>query len=356
VTPATWPRDERESTRLLALDPSSGRWLDQRQGDLPRLLRPGDVVVVNDAATLPASLPARTSAGQPLELRLAATEGDEWWAVAFGEGDWRQRTEDRPPPPPLPAGESLEVGRALQARVRAVSPVSPRLLRLRFDADPETLWSALYRDGRPVQYSYMEAPLALWHVQTPYHSRPWAMEMPSAGRALTARLLEELRERGVAVAWLTHAAGLSSTGDAALDARLPLPERYEIPETTVRAVRAARAAGGRVVAVGTTVVRALESAAEGDALRAGPGTADLRLRAGDRRRVVDGILTGVHEPGTSHFDLLGTFAPRALLDAALRHAEGEGYLGHEFGDAMLILDGLGLGDAAAVAADPGPRR
>jgi S-adenosylmethionine:tRNA ribosyltransferase-isomerase len=339
VTPATWPRDERESTRLLALDPAREAWRDARVGDLPGLLRAGDVLVVNDAATLPASLPARTGHGQPLELRLAATEADEWWAVAFGAGDWRQRTEDRPPPPALLTGDGLDVGQALHARVRAVSPVSPRLLRLRFDADPQALWAALYRDGRPVQYSYVSAPLALWHVQTPYHSRPWAMEMPSAGRALTAALLEDVRRRGVGVAWLTHAAGLSSTGDPALDAQLPLPERYEIPPRTVAAVRSARAAGGRVVAVGTTVVRALESAAAGGELRAGAGTAALRLSAGSSRRVVDGLFTGVHDPGTSHFDLLGAFAPRPLVERALRHAEQAGYLGHEFGDTMLILDG-----------------
>jgi S-adenosylmethionine:tRNA ribosyltransferase-isomerase len=339
VTPATWPRDDREGTRLLALDPARAAWRDARMGDLPALLSAGDLLVVNDAATLPASLPARTGRGEPLELRLAAAEGDEWWAVAFGAGDWRQRTEDRLPPPPLSAGDGVDVGRELHASVRAVSSVSPRLLRLRFDADPQTLWSALYRDGRPVQYAYLQAPLALWHVQTPYHSRPWAMEMPSAGRALTASLLDEVRRLGAGVAWLTHAAGLSSTGDAALDAQLPLPERYDLPAETVDAVRSARAAGSRVVAVGTTVVRALESAAAGGALRAGAGLAALRLQAGSVRRVVDGLLTGVHEPGTSHFELLGAFAPPPLIERALAHATEAGYLGHEFGDAMLVLDG-----------------
>jgi S-adenosylmethionine:tRNA ribosyltransferase-isomerase len=161
--------------------------------------------------------------------------------------------------------------------------------------------------------------------------------MPSAGWALSARLLEELRAEGVGVAWLTHAAGLSSTGDAALDAALPLPERYDIPAATVDAVHAARASSARVLAVGTTVVRALESAAAGGVLRSGPGVTDLRLHAGYRPRVVDGILTGVHEKGTSHFDLLGVFASAGVLEDALRHAEEQGYLGHEFGDAMLVL-------------------
>jgi S-adenosylmethionine:tRNA ribosyltransferase-isomerase len=340
MTPATAPRDARESTRLLVVDPAAARLRDAWIDDLPALLRAGDLLVVNDAATLPASLPARTKTGEPLELRLAAAEGDEWWAVAFGPGDWRQRTEDRAAPPALGERQQLRVGGALRAEVRAVSPLSPRLVLLRFDAAGADLWSALYRDGRPVQYSYLQAPLALWDVQTPYHARPWAMEMPSAGRALTLRLLDALRARGIRVAWLTHAAGLSATGDADLDARLPLPERYDLPPATVDAVRAARAAGGRVIAAGTTVVRALESAAADGELRAGPGVATLRLGPAHARRAVDGLLTGVHESGTSHFALLGAFAPPPLLEEALRHADQHGYLGHEFGDAMLVLPGF----------------
>lgn len=339
MTPASWPREEREATRLLVVDPAAGRLGDARVADLPRLLRAGDLLVVNDAATLPASVAARAAGGPPFELRLAGADGDAWWAVAFGEGDWRQRTEDRPPPPALGAGARLTVGRSLPAVVDGVSPVSPRLVRLRFDADPDAVWAALYRDGRPVQYSYVQAPLALWHVQTPYAARPWSVEMPSAGWSLSARLRDALRAAGVNLAWLTHAAGLSSTGDRALDAALPLPERYEIPEDTVRAIRAARASSSRVVAAGTTVVRALENAAGDGVLRGGPGTATLRIDAAHRPRVVDGLLTGMHEKGTSHFDLLAAFAPAALLDEAIAHAERAGYLAHEFGDAMLVLPG-----------------
>src|SRR6185503_15959730 len=106
--------------------------------------------------------------------------------------------------------------------------------------------------GRPVQYSYLEGPLELWHVQTLYAGRPWAAEQPSAGRPLTASVLRALEESGVRLAALTHAAGISSTGDAALDALLPLPERYEIPAATVAAIARARAGGGRVIAIGTT--------------------------------------------------------------------------------------------------------
>jgi S-adenosylmethionine:tRNA ribosyltransferase-isomerase len=344
MTPARAPR---RAMRLLALDTAHGRWTDGSIGDLPRHLQRGDLLVLNDAATLPASLPARTAAGEVIELRLATQEGADFWAVAFGAGGWRQRTEDREAPPAIAAGSTVFVGRSeagsaaddLRAEVRAVSPLSPRLLRLRFAAGADELWPALYRHGRPVQYSYLAEPLALWDVQTPYHARPWAMEMPSAGRGLTLPRLDALRRAGVGLAALTHAASLSSTGDPALDAALPLPERYEVPPATVRAVERTRAAGGAVVAVGTTVVRALESAAAGGTLRAGTGTATLRIGPGFRPRVVDGLLTGVHDDGSSHLELLKAFAPVPLLERALRHAQEAGYLGHEFGDALLVRDG-----------------
>ena len=148
-----------------------------------------------------------------------------------------------------------------------------------------------------------------------------------------------MRAGGVRTAAVTHAAGLSSTGDAALDAQLPLPERFEVPPGTAAAVRRTRALGGRVVAVGTTVVRALESAAADGKVEARAGVTALVIGPGHRPRAVDGIFTGLHEPGSSHFALLGAFAPAAHLEAAFRAAESAGYLAHEFGDAMLILPG-----------------
>jgi S-adenosylmethionine:tRNA ribosyltransferase-isomerase len=166
--------------------------------------------------------------------------------------------------------------------------------------------------------------------------------MPSAGRALRAETLLALRRRGVEIAVVTHAAGLSATGDPAIDARLPLPERFEVPDETARAVLRAKARGGRVLAIGTSVVRALESAAhEATRSGAGPiaglaGTTQLLLHPGTQRLVVDGLLTGVHESDTTHFGLLGAFASRGVLDAALRRAEHHGLLGHEFGDAWLV--------------------
>ena len=342
MTPATWPRPEPREDRLLRIDPAAGTWRDARLGDLPAELCAGDLLVVNDAATLPASLRGRGPEGQDLELRLAGLAGHgEWWAVLFGAGDWRTRTEDRPAPPRLARRDRIAIGPDLNALVRRVDASSSRLVALAFDREGAPLWAALYRHGRPVQYSHLRAPLQLWHVQTGYAARPWAVELPSAGRALTADMRRALAERGVRFASLTHAAGLSSTGDPALDARLPLPERFEIPPRTAAAAAEARARGGRVVAVGTTAVRAMEgqAARHQGRLVAGGGITDLVLDAAYRPRVVEGLLTGLHERGTSHFELLQAFAPPELLRAAHAHAEAAGYLAHEFGDSSLVLRG-----------------
>ncbi|HEV3190842.1 MAG TPA: S-adenosylmethionine:tRNA ribosyltransferase-isomerase [Polyangiaceae bacterium] len=340
MTPARWPRDEPLDDRLLVVDPRSDAWFDSHVRDLPHWLLPGDLLVVNDAATVPGSLQATDARGRQLELRLAAHLGDaRWRAVLFGEGDWRTRTEHRPAPPALAPGDVLYVAPTLSAVVEKVDLASPRLIAVRFSLTGAPLWSALYRAGRPVQYAHTAAPLEIWHVQTPFASRPWAVEMPSACRPLSWALVAKLRRQGTGVAPLTHAAGLSSTGDSAIDALLPLPERFDLPEATVRAVVTARAAGKRIVAVGTTVVRALEGCAalHGGELVAGEAVTDLRIAPGFRPRVVDGVLTGLHDVGSSHRELVGAFAPQGLLAEALASADASGYLGHEFGDVCLVL-------------------
>jgi S-adenosylmethionine:tRNA ribosyltransferase-isomerase len=340
------PGDPREN-RLLVVDPVSATFEAGTFFSLAERLGRGDLLVVNDAATLPALLPFRARgqdgswAAAGGELRLAgAGDGDgDWWAVLFGPGSWRVPTEKRDPPPAAVPGDSLVIGDGFTARVEEVSPVSPRLARVSFGVRGAALYAALYRYGRPVQYSYLRRDLQLREVQTVYASRPWAVEMPSAGRAFTGDLLAGLRARGVSIARLTHAAGLSSTGDAALDARLPLPERYDIPEDTARAVTAARRSGGRVVAVGTSTARALEASAERHAGRVTAETAvtDLLLGPGRPPRTVDGLLTGIHEPGTSHFALAEGFVALPLLEAATREAERLGFRQHEFGDSLLVL-------------------
>lgn len=300
---------------------------------LPRLLRRGDLVVVNDAATLPASLPGRTGDGRGFELRLSGPiDAGRLYGVLLGAGDHRTRTEHRAPPPAVAAGDRVTVA----GLAATVASTAGRRVELVVHADADALWQALYAVGAPVQYAHRPERLALWSVQTGYAARPWAAEMPSAGRPLTWDAVLGLRRAGIDVASLTHAAGLSSTGDDALDRALPWPERYELPRRTVAAIASARGRGGRVIAIGTTVVRALESAAERGELRAGSGTATLRLHAGYQPRVVTGLVSGLHVPGESHFELLSAFAPAAQLHAALALAQRHGLSSHELGDACLI--------------------
>jgi S-adenosylmethionine:tRNA ribosyltransferase-isomerase len=331
----------RQAVRLVTIDPTTDHAAVHPFGALPSLLRAGDLVVVNDAATLPGSLDGRTAAGEDFELRLAAPiEQTRFVGVAFGPGDWRTRTELRTPPPPLPLGSLVRIGEII-AKVRAhdgrrVTFEADEILDARgepHEATPDAIWHAIYAAGLPVQYAHRAEQLPLWTVQTAYAARPWAAEMPSAGRPLTWDVLLALRRAGIAIATLTHAAGLGSIGDVEADRVLPWPERYELPERTATAITRTRAIGGRVIAIGTTVVRALEASGG----RAGPGIATLRLDPSYRPEVVDGLVSGLHVPGESHFELLRAFASHARLARALGVAARAGMSGHELGDACLIV-------------------
>ncbi len=335
----------RHAVRLVVIDRASDDIAVAPFASLAARLRAGDLVIVNDAATLPASLRGRTPEGAELELRLSApVDGNRLHGVLLGEGDHRTRTEDRPPPPAVRVGDRLAIGH-LHADVIAMSGRRVELIARETD---DALWQALYASGKPVQYAHRAELLPLWAVQTAYAARPWAAEMPSAGRPLTWDVLLGLRRAGIGIATLTHAAGLSSTGDDELDHALPWPERYEIPRKTVDAIADTKARGGRVLAVGTTVVRALESAAlageleagDGIPLRplvAGSGVATLCLDPTYEPRIVDGLVSGLHAPGESHFELLSAFAPRERLVRAIELAAAAGLSAHELGDACLIL-------------------
>lgn len=332
------PRD----ARLLVVD-ECGRIGERPRAELVELLLPGDLVIANDAATLPASLFGRhRPTGARIELRLAGRSGldaageePRFIAIVFGAGDFRIRTEDRPLPPPMASGDRLELG-PLQAEVLATLG-HPRLLEIRFAGDADAVNAGIARHGRPVQYAHLAEPLALWDTWTRIAGPPVAFEPPSAGFVLDWRLLDALHRRGVGFATLTHAAGLSSTGDPVLDARLPFDEPYRLPAATVAAIDAAQAHGGRIVAIGTTVARALEhAAARPQGLRSGDGLATNRLGPASNLRVVDVLVSGTHEPGTSHHELLRAFvdAPTlACIDAALSSAD---WRTHEFGDSVWL--------------------
>ena len=335
--------------RLLVLT-ASAELRHAPRTSLVEFLRPGDLVVANDAMTLPASLHGvHIATGAPIEMRLAglrapaAADLRKSIAVVFGTGDYRTRTEDRPAPPPLSAGDRLAFG---DLRARIIRKLGhPRLVAVAFDGSAEALWRGLARHGRPIQYAHVPRLLALWDAWTSIAAVPVAFEPPSAGFVIDWALVAALSRRGIGFATLTHAAGISSTGDRELDRRLPLDEAYRIPDATARAIVNTRRAGGRIVAIGTTVVRALEHAAarhDGDPVRGsgvvrpGNGVANQRIGAATTLRIVDAIVTGVHEPGSSHHDLLRAFADDEALRRAAVALTAHAYRGHEFGDSLLV--------------------
>jgi S-adenosylmethionine:tRNA ribosyltransferase-isomerase len=316
-------------------------------GHVPRstfaeLLRPGDLVIANDAATLPSSLQGvHIESGSPIEVRLAgrpslrSEDAVRFTAVIFGEGDYKTRTEDRKPPPELSSGDRLMLG-PLSARVVSLLGHA-RLVSLVFDGAADKVWAGLARHGRPIQYAHLKMPLALWDVWTSIAGLPVAFESPSAGFILDWRTLAAIRSHGAKFATITHAAGISSTGDEELDRLLPFDEPYRIPERTATEISRTRSSGGRIIAVGTTVVRALEHAATWNGeVRSGEGVATQRLGSGSRLRMVDAILSGTHEPGTSHYELLRAFVDDATLIRTSAELESSGYRTHEFGDSVFI--------------------
>ena len=336
--PIQRPRD----AKLLVLDPD-GRIRHAPRARFLDFVDSSDVVIANDAATFPASLPGvHLSSGGAIEVRLAGraslapADVHAFTAVVFGAGDFRLRTEDRPLPPLLAAGDRLTLG-PLQATVERLLG-HPRLISLRFAGSSDAVWAGIARHGRPIQYAHIATPLALWDVWSQIAGLPAAFEPPSASFALDWDSIHTMRERQIAFATITVAAGISSTGDPELDRRLPFDEPYFIPDATVGAIRRVRRKGGRVIAVGTSVVRALEhAAAPNGTVVAGHGVANQRVGPTTTLRVVDAILSGTHEPGSSHFELLRAFQDDRVLAETSASLDAAGYRTHEFGDSVLIV-------------------
>ncbi len=294
--------------------------------DLAAFLEPGDLVVVNDSATLPARLPLTWYAGEGV-LHLATRYAPDLW---LAEPRW---SPERQGPLPLSPGERIEVAGAA-ARMVAPYPGLPRLWFVQLDGD-----AAMARAGAPIRYAHVAHDQPLRWYQTVFARVPGSAEMPSAGRPFSRRAVARLREAGVGTATLTLHTGVSSLehdgGPLAHDA-LP-PEPFAVPTITADLVNRARAQGRRVVAIGTSVVRALESAFDGEHVRAGGGFTRRVLHPGRRPAVVDGLLTGFHEPRSTHLALLTALAGETMVRDAYDVAARGPYLWHEFGDVHLLL-------------------
>jgi len=343
MIPASVAVQRPPDARLMVVD-AAGRVTHHRRVDFPTFVCRGDLVVANDAGTLPASLfGIHASTAAPIELRLAGRRSldpryaGRFIAVAFGAGDFRTPTESRPLPPAFIPGDPLHLG-PLRAVVLEVLG-HPRLVEIAFQGSAGEVWEGLARHGRPIQYAYLADRLAVWDTWTPIANLPVAFEAPSAGFLLDWGGIAALRARGASFATITHAAGISSTGDNDLDRLLPLDEPYEVPRSTARLIDATRRSDGRIIAIGTTVVRALEDSAACDGhVRAGASLATLRIGPLTRPRVVDALVTGQHEPGTTHYELLRAFQNDEVLRQISAEADALGYRAHEFGDSLFVAN------------------
>ncbi|MGP8071622.1 MAG: S-adenosylmethionine:tRNA ribosyltransferase-isomerase [Thermoplasmata archaeon] len=296
--------------------------------ELTELLRRGDLLVVNESATVPASLAARADFGD-FRVSLSTAYGSDLWLV---EPRWDY---SQPGPLPLEPADPLELG-GLPGRYVASFPGIPRLGFVHVEGD---LGAAMRGTGRPIRYGYLAREYPLETYQTIFARVPGSAEMPSAARPFTRPLLDRLGAEGVGVASIVLHTGVSSleAGDAG-PGRIPIyPEPFSVPRSTVDAIRRTRASGGRVIAIGTTVVRALESATDDCGLR--PSRGFTRVVLGPARSVqsVDGLLTGFHESNSTHLALLESVAGVATVRRAYRVAVDHGYLWHEFGDSQLFL-------------------
>jgi S-adenosylmethionine:tRNA ribosyltransferase-isomerase len=326
-------------SQLLVASRRTGRLVDACFAELSHFLDPGDLLVVNTSATLPAALPARVD-GEEVELHLSTPAGGKSPAEAgadpdgAGEALWvvELRTGDRRPLR-APAGGRIELPAGGEAELLAPYLGSARLsvARLSLGGPVE---GYLARHGHPIRYRHTEEDLPIDAYQTVFAREPGSAEMPSAARPFTAELVTELVSDGVLIAPVTLHCGVSSleSGES------PYPERFRVPAETARLVNAVRGWGGRVIAVGTTVVRALETVAATDG-SVSPGNGLTRLVVSPERglRAIDGLVTGWHEPESSHLSLLEAAAGPDLLRRSYDAAHAAAYRFHEFGDSHLIL-------------------
>jgi S-adenosylmethionine:tRNA ribosyltransferase-isomerase len=314
-TPPVQPARERDHVRMLVASRAGIR--HHRFLDLPDLLEPGDLLVVNTSATLPAALDSspRVHLSTPLPGEWP-DDGHERWVIELRDGDVRHRGGH--------AGQRIALPGGGEAELLAPYLGADRLWAARLTLGAPLL-RYLERHGEPIRYRHQPEPRPLADYQTIFATEPGSAEMPSAGRPFSERVLERLEDRGVTVATICLHTGVSSLERG----ERPYPERFRVPAGTLAAVRAAN----RVIAVGTTVVRALETAVAGVT----EGWTRLVVEPDRGVRVVDGIVTGWHEPDASHLLMLEAIAGRRLVERSYEAALADGYRWHEFGDSHLLL-------------------
>jgi S-adenosylmethionine:tRNA ribosyltransferase-isomerase len=325
----------RDRVRLLVLDRDTGKVTHTRFDRIAEFLNPGDLLVFNSSRTLPATLTGRLRhSTRTVEVRLAELLPDgAWLALLIAPAPFNRQDLPR-------QGLRLDFAQGLSCEVLEQDRRIPRLWKLRFSKGGTEFLDLVYRIGQPVRYRYLSAPWRLGYYQNVYALQPGAAEMPSAGRAFTWKLLLQLRSQGIESASITLHTGLSSYLDNDVDRQhLASEEEYWVSEEAAGKIRRAKNSGRRIVAIGTTVVRALESVAadSGGDIKARHQYTRLQITAQSHLKVVSGLLTGLHEPEASHLDLLAAFVSPSTIYAAYSEAIQQRYLWHEFGDLNLIL-------------------
>jgi S-adenosylmethionine:tRNA ribosyltransferase-isomerase len=324
----------RDQVRLMVIDRQTNQVTHSRFDKLGESLRPGDLLVFNSSRTLPAALDGcEAPVGPCMQVRLAGHLPDGSWRALLlcQQGD--------PFACGLRSGMPIHFSPQLQAIVEEQDPDIPRLWKLRFSQSGTALIDSFYQLGQPIRYEYVSAPWDLEYYQTVYAKEPGSSEMPSAGRAFTWKLLFDLKRQGIDTAQIVLHTGLSSYMDDDVDAsHLASEEEYLISKETAAKINQTHRSGGRVIAVGTTVVRALESAVNKmGQIQAQHNYTRLRITQNHQLSAVEGLLTGMHEPEASHLDLLTAFLPAEDIRSAYVDAVQQGYLWHEFGDLNLLI-------------------
>ena len=327
----------RDEVRLMASYAGDDAVTHTRFTALPTLLRRGDLLVVNESATMSAALPAaRATTGERIAMHLSQRLTERRWVIEL------RRLAERGTVPLRTAAEGEIISLPGLERVRLVEPYGvqavPGETRL-WLAEPSLegdVDAYLERYGSPIRYGYVAREWPSSFYQTVFARVPGSAEMPSAGRPFSARVLDALARRGVRVAPIVLHTGVSSLEEH----EPPYAEFFRVEAATARAVNETRARGGRVVAVGTTVVRALESVAASDgSVAPASGWTDLVVTPERGIRAVDALLTGFHEPRASHLAMLEALVGRGHLESAYDAAIGGRYLWHEFGDVHLLMPG-----------------
>lgn len=332
----------RDGVRLLAATPDG--LAHATFGDIGHFLRPGDLLVVNTSATIAAAIDGSRADGQLVTAHFSTPLDDDTWLIELRQNSAeheRVRDANVGETIALPSGASLTLlhrypqahSDRLWSALVTTGSVVPEA-RKTGTASGSAVNDYLARYGRPIRYSYVPDPWPLTAYQSVFSRDPGSAEMPSAGRPFTGDLVASLIAAGVTFAPITLHAGVASleTHEA------PLPERFTVPEPTAKMINLTRSSGHRVVAVGTTCTRAVESAAdESGTVHAARGWTDLVLGLDRPAHVVNGLVTGWHDPEASHLALLQAVAGAQLVSAAYAEAERAGYLWHEFGDSCLLL-------------------